>query len=620
MTRVIFQPWGVVAEVSTGTTLLDAARVAGVEIESVCGGRGTCAKCRVIVSEGVTEPTTLELRGLSTQELSVGYRLACQAVVVGDCRVVVPEEAQITRVSILADGMQRTITLEPWALRHTLIVPAPTLEDQMADDARLAAAWAEFVEAQPIGGGTYANMTLGALRQLPHAVRADEGRVTLLQVDGDVVQIEPGQRSEHLLGIAFDLGTTTVVGYLLDLETGEQLAVASLLNPQTRYGDDVVSRIAFSQREGGLETLHKEIVGALNRIVAATVADAGEPFSTQDIVAATVVGNTTMQHLLLGVSPAALAQSPYVPAVMSARQVPAKALGFDVHPEAHVWTLPNIAGWVGADTVGVLLATGIYDDEGISLAIDIGTNGEMAMGSRERLVTCSTAAGPAFEGAHLSCGMRAAEGAIDTVHLDGDVWWHSIGDAPPRGVCGSGLVDLVAEMLRTGIISTTGMMEDGETLRHNGRARLAERISQEGRMRVFELVEAAEGAGGRPVRVTQRDVRELQLAKGAIRAGIEILMKELGVTPADVQRVYLAGAFGNYVRPESALAIGLIPHFPHAEIIPVGNAAGSGAKMALLSRSTRELASTLVRRVEYLELSGRADFQEEFSEAMLFDA
>jgi uncharacterized 2Fe-2S/4Fe-4S cluster protein (DUF4445 family) len=458
---------------------------------------------------------------------------------------------------------------------------------------------------------------------LPHAVRADEGRVTLISIDDDVVQIEPGQGPKSLLGIAFDLGTTTVVGYLLDLETGEQRAVASLLNPQTRYGDDVVSRIAFSQREGGLDTLQKEIVGALNRIVATTVAEAskqcGEPISTRDVLAVTVVGNTTMQHLLLGISPAALAQSPYVPAVMSARRVSAQALGLDVHPEAHIWTLPNIAGWVGADTVGVLLATGIYEDEDISLAIDIGTNGEMAMGSRERLITCSTAAGPAFEGAHLSCGMRAAEGAIDAVHLDGDIWWHSIGDAPPRGVCGSGLVDLVAEMLRTGIINVTGMMEDGQALRHNGQARLAERISQEGRMRAFELVEAAQGAGGRPVRVTQRDVRELQLAKGAIRAGIEILMKELGVTPADVQRVYLAGAFGNYVRPESALAIGLIPHFPQAEIIPVGNAAGSGAKMALLSRSSRELASMLVHRVEYLELSGRPDFQEEFSEAMLFD-
>jgi len=331
-----------------------------------------------------------------------------------------------------------------------------------------------------------------------------------------------------------------------------------------------------------------------------------------------VVGNTTMHHLFLGVSPAALARSPYVPVAIQGLCLKAEELGISIYPDAQVCILPNIAGWVGADTVGVILATDLHNHEDIALAIDIGTNGEMALGSRQRLLTCSTAAGPAFEGAHLSCGMRAADGAIDVVRIDGDVYWHTIGASAPRGLCGSGLVDLVAAMLDQGIIDDTGMMQNGETLYANGRPKLGERIRQNGRQRDFLLVESEEGAGGRPVIVTQRDVRELQLAKGAIRAGIEILMKELGIGPQDVKRVYLAGAFGNYIKPESALRIGLIPHFPNAEIVPVGNAAGSGAKMALVSRSARREASRILEHVEYLELSGRPDFQDEFAQAMVF--
>jgi uncharacterized 2Fe-2S/4Fe-4S cluster protein (DUF4445 family) len=390
-----------------------------------------------------------------------------------------------------------------------------------------------------------------------------------------------------------------------------------LLNPQTRYGDDVVSRIQFStQDERGLQILQGEIVAALNKIIGDTTRAAG--VLPENIYGMTVVGNTTMHHLFLGISPAALARSPYVPAATASLCLSAAELGIAIHPEAHVWVLPNIAGWVGADTVGVILATDLPNHEEIALAIDIGTNGEMALGSRKRLIACSTAAGPAFEGAHLSCGMRAADGAIDAVSIDGDVHWHAIGEGAPRGICGSGLVDLIAEMLRSGVIDSTGMMVASDALRTQGQAGLAERVTQEGRQREFSLVGPAEGAGGYPIRVTQRDVRELQLAKGAIRAGIEILMKELGIGPEDVRRVYLAGAFGNYIRPASALAIGLIPRFPNAETIPVGNAAGSGARMALLSTSARERASRIPTQVEYLELSGRPDFQEEFAAALLF--
>ncbi len=607
--KIRFEPAGVTTQVEAGKTLLDAAIAAGVEIESVCGGKGTCAKCKVIASGDLAAPNAMETRGLSAQELSEGYRLACQAVIQGDVEVVVPEESRISRVSILSAGVHRAIDLAPWVRRHTVQVPEATLEHQVSD----------LENVQQAMGRAYDGLkpSLRALRQLPFALRQGNGRITLLIADNQIVRIEAGAGPEQLLGIAFDIGTTTVVGYLLDLETGAQVAVASLLNPQTRYGDDVVSRIDFSARDdgAGLHTLQREIVRALNQIISDTTKAAGA--SPEDILGMVVVGNTTMHHLFLGISPAALARSPYVPVVTEATCVTGREMGLTIYPEGHVWVLPNIAGWVGADTVGVILATGLHEHEGVALAIDIGTNGEMALGSRERLVTCSTAAGPAFEGAHLSCGMRAADGAIDAVKIDGDVRWHAIGNSAPRGICGSGLVDLVAEMLQSGIVDGTGMMQDADTLRSNGTEALAARLRQS-RLREFVLVDARDGAGGRELVVTQRDVRELQLAKGAIRAGIQILMKELGIGPEDVVRVYLAGAFGNYIKPSSALTIGLIPHFPNAEIVPVGNAAGSGARMALLSKAAREEATLILRQVEYLELSGRPDFQDEFAEAMIF--
>ncbi|MCD6519616.1 MAG: DUF4445 domain-containing protein [Anaerolineae bacterium] len=605
--KVRFEPFGVTTEVEAGKTLLEAAIVAGVEIESICGGLGVCGKCRVIVSGGVSAPTSLEIRALTEEELAAGYRLACQAIVESDVEVVVPEESRISRVSILVEGIQNPIEVDPWARRHVLQVPPATLEDQISD-------WENLLRALDVPERP--SISLRALQQLPLALREQEGYVGLVLVDDQIIYIGPGVGPEHLLGVAFDIGTTTVVGYLVDLETGEQLAVSSMLNPQTRYGDDVVSRIGHSAKEGGLGELQQAVIGALNKIIDEVTKEAA--VSKEEIFALTVVGNTTMYHLFLGISPSALAQSPYVPAVVQPYSVRAAELGVEVYPDARIWVLPNIAGWVGADTVGVILATGLHKHDEIALAIDIGTNGEMALGSRERLITCSTAAGPAFEGAHLSCGMRAADGAIDEVYIDHDVRWHTIGEGAPRGICGSGLVDVVAEMLRVGIIDETGMMRTPEALESDGYKQLARRIVQGERQREFVLVGLEEGSSNRPIKVTQRDVRELQLAKGAIRAGIEILMKELGIGPEDVKHVYLAGAFGNYIKPESALAIGLIPRFPHAEIIPVGNAAGSGAKMALLSQKAREEAFQIVERAEYLELSIRPDFQDEFVEAMIF--
>ena len=607
--RVRFEPSGVSTEAESGQTLLDVAIAAGVEIEAVCGGRGTCGKCRVIATEGLSPLNEHERDELSAEDIAAGYRLACQAQVVSDVEVVVPQESRISRVSILTHGVTAEHKFDPWVWRRTINVPPASLENQLPDFDNVRKCCPELVDDE--------TLSLNAVRQLPHALRDGDWRATAIQVDDELVRFDPGDGPERILGMAYDVGTTTIAGYLIDMETGQELAVASLLNPQTRYGDDVVSRIEHStSSEKGLLALQSSVIGAVNELVTETCRQANaEP---RDIVAMTLVGNTTMHHLLLGISPAALAQSPYVPVITDPLMAKASDLGIAIWPDAHIWMLPNIAGWVGADTVGVILATDLHRQPGIGLAIDIGTNGEMALGSRDRLITCSTAAGPAFEGAQLSCGMRAADGAIEKVSIDDDVRWQSIGSAPPRGLCGSGLVDAIAEMLRVGVLKRTGKMQANGSSESIGLAKVVERLEKHGRQGAFRLVDADEGAGGRPVTITQRDVRELQLAKGAVRAGIEILMTELGIGPEDVTQVYLAGAFGNYIQPQAALAIGLIPTFPNAEIIPVGNAAGSGARMALVSRESREETRQILAHTEYLELSGRPDFQSAFSEAMLF--
>jgi len=609
--RVIFRPAGRSARVPKGTLLTAAANQIGVPIEQVCGGKGTCGKCKVKLLSGMLSPVgPAESRHLSPDELAAGYRLACQAAALSDVSVEVAWASAAAGVSILVEGLLEPVALEPLVEKTVVQVPKASLEDQVGD-------YEALLRVLSHGGGSPLRPTLGALRELPEAVRAADGLVTVVHADGSLLSIEQGDTRDALYGFACDIGTTTVVGYLLDLTTGERLAVAATLNPQTRFGDDVVSRIEVAQRSAeGLEALRGAIVEAINDLIGQTCAEAGIP--RERIHALSVVGNTCMHHLFLGLSPAALGRSPYVPVIAGPLQLDAAEAGLRAHPSAQLFVLPNIAGFVGADTVGVLLATRLLHKDGVRLAIDIGTNGEMALGSRERMVACSTAAGPAFEGAQLTHGMRAADGAIDHVDLgeDGQIRIHAIGRGKVRGICGSGAVDAIAGLRRLGIIDATGRLlsrEEVESLRGD---RLAERIVPHAHGGAFVLAPAELTAIGGPVLLTQRDVRQIQLAKGAIRAGIEILMAELGVRPEDVVEVCLAGAFGNYIRPESALTIGLIPRFPRAPIVPVGNAAGAGAQMVLLSRQAWREAAGITGKVEYVELSLRRDFQQVFMQAM----
>ena len=608
--RVFFRPAGRSVRVPEGTTVAAAANLAGIALEQVCGGKGTCGKCKVRLLAGSLGPLTdAERRHLSQAEATEGVRLACQAPVLQDSTVEVGWAAVASTVSILVDGTREAVAIDPPVRKDVLQVPPATLQDPAAHYTALRRALPGAEDLSP---------TVEALRALPSALRAAKGLVTAVRWGNLLLAVEPGDTSQALFGFACDIGTTTVVGYLLDLRTGERLGVASTLNPQTRFGDDVVSRIETAGRDAaGLEALRTAIIDAINELIEQAANQAGA--AREQVYALAVVGNTAMHHLFLGLNPAALGHSPYVPVMADPLELEARAVGLRAHPAARLLVLPNIAGFVGADTVGVLLATRLLESDEVRLAIDIGTNGEMALGSRARMLACSTAAGPAFEGAQLSHGMRAAEGAIDHVDLrGGELVLHSIGQGKPRGICGSGVVDAIATLRQLEVIDATGRLLGPDELAPDVRQHLGHRLVPHAQGGAFVLAPAEETATGAPVLLTQRDIRQIQLAKGAIRAGIEILMKELAVAPEQVAGVALAGAFGNYIRPESALTIGLMPRFPAAKVTPVGNAAGAGAQMAILSRQAWRDAAAIARQVEYLELSLREDFQQVFMDALMF--
>ena len=610
--RVVFQPDGRTLDVPDGLTLLEAARRAGIHLEAPCGGNATCGGCRIIIPQDPPPPSDSCRRELSGEELGRNMRLACQVHVHGDLRVVIPDETRLGDQKILTDGASRDVPLAPNVRKLALHLPEPSVGDQRADADRLLDALAE----KGVGN---ARIDVKVIRDVPTRLRDLDFHPAVVVIGNEVVHLERPGAAEACYGIAFDIGTTTLVGYLVDLVTGRTAAVASRANPQTAYGDDVIARIEFCGRQrDGAKRLQTLVVDALNQIVAEACRRADIRPSV--VYEASVVGNTTMNHLVLRLPVEAIARAPFVAASASAHSVPAKELGLKIHPAGRVYTAPLIAGFVGADTVGVILATGMHESDRLRLAIDIGTNGEIVLGTRERLLACSTAAGPAFEGARIRYGMRAATGAIDRVDLDGDrLVLHTIDDAPAVGLCGTGLIDAVATALGAGVISKTGLMGSAADLA-SAAPGLARRLSGASGEIGFLLADKAETHTGAPIFLTQKDVREVQLAKGAIAAGVATLLDEFGATVDDVDEVLLAGAFGNFIRPDRALAIGLLPAVPVEKVKFVGNAAGGGARMLLVNRDLRRAADDVARGVEHVELSQRPDFQMRFAEAMFFPA
>lgn len=569
-----------------GITVMEAAIVAGVPLETVCGGKGVCGKCKVKLIKG---------RSLG-EEIGEGLMLACKTKMISDAVIEIPVETRLLEQKILVGGMERKIPLNPNIRKVYLKLTKPSLSDQMADLNRITRALGKrdiIVE----------NVRLGFIRQLPVKLRKSDFRVTVILVGNDLVGIEKGDTTGKKYGIAFDIGTTTVVGYLVDLNTGKEVSYASRMNPQVVYGDDVVSRIDFAKTDVGLRKLNDKIMQALDEIID----EVSVGIDKENVYEMSIVGNTCMLHLFLNIPPTSLALSPYVSALKGPVDIRASELGIKVNDDANIHVLPTIAGFVGADTVGVLLASLLDEGDDVRLAIDIGTNVEIALGSKEKIIACSAAAGPAFEGAHIQHGMRAAPGAIHRVSIsDGDVRVETIDDAKARGITGSGLVDAVAEMLKSEVINHSGKISDDPEIT----SLYGDRLIQEKDGAAFILAEG--------ITVTQSDIRELQLAKGAIYAGAHILMKELGVKTHDIAEILLAGAFGTYMPKENAQVIGLIPDIPLDRVKDIGNAAGVGSKMALISKNARLRAEIISKKVGYVELSGRKDFQDEFMDAMFF--
>jgi len=617
---VTFEPSGRRGPVALGQNLLDVARGLGVEIESVCGGQGTCGKCRVRVesaADSVSATTTAESRILNPEAIAAGMRLACQTQAPGNVRVFVPEESQRAAQVVRKEAGDRTVPLDPAIKCYRVVVEPPTLDDPIADAERLL----EALEQQHGLAGL--RFDLGALQTLSGvARRAKWDLAVIVWRDEAVVDIRPGTERRPLLGLALDVGTTTIAAYLTDLTGGEVVATESAMNPQVAFGDDVISRLYFATHDpDGLAQLHQAVIAEVDQLAKKAVERSGAALS--DILDVVMVGNTAMHHLFLRLDTRFLGMAPFTPALQGAVDARTSDLGLTFHPGCRLHVLPVEAGFVGADNVGVLIAEAPYDQDEVLLIIDIGTNGELVLGNRQRLLSASCATGPAFEGSHIEFGMRAAPGAIERIRIDpgtldvrfkviGLEGWHT--DYPPgevgaRGICGSGIIEAAAEMLKAGVIMPNGNLD----------AQLSHKrvVLEDEKPRKFVIAWPEETALDRSITVSLKDIRSIQLAKAALRAGAEILLRTYGVEKPD--RVILAGAFGTYIDKHHALAIGMLPDCDPAAVTSVGNAAGDGARFALLSLAKRREAAWVANRVEYVELATDPDFQRDYVRAMSFD-
>lgn len=606
---VTIHPSGRTVAVERGTPFSQALERVDARLAFPCGSKGRCGKCKVRFEKGVPAATPDETARLTEAEIASGYRLGCRTLLADDSVVYLPEGDSLLAAHVLMSGSSREVPLRAGVAKRYATIPEPSLSDLRSDLARVADSLG-YNESSP-------RLPVDLLRNLGRGIRRSGYRISGVFSGGELIGIEPGDTTASMYGAAFDIGTTTIAGYLIDLNTGRQVSVASAMNPQARIGDDVISRINYTMQErGGLERLRKDVVAEINRMLGDLLRSAG--VKRGSVYEVTVVGNTCMSHLFLGIDPRHLAVSPYVPAVSSSVNLSASDLGVRIGRFGKLHVLPSIAGFVGADTVGVILASGLHQSERPVLAVDIGTNGEIVLGWRDRMLACSTAAGPAFEGAHIRYGMRAAPGAIDKVWLEkGRVLYSTVGGAAPRGICGSGLLDAVVCMCQAGIVESNGRIVDAnELLAEYGQ--LSPRVVDGERGSDFVLVPAEESGIGEPILVSQRDVREVQLAKGAIATGIRTLLEHAGVALEDLDSLVLAGAFGNYMCKESAVAAGLIPGVPVEKIRSAGNAAGEGAKLALISMDMRSEADEIGRSVEYIELTTHPGFQDRFSEELMF--
>ena len=604
--RLRFSPSGIDVKVPGGVTVFDAASWNGIAIDSTCGGHGTCRKCRVQVTEGEVPLSKLDSRAFTPDELRDGWRLACRIQTAGDLAIEVPPLS--TRPKAATVGVGRQVILRPSIVKRHLQLEEATLSDQRTDIQRVLDAMDDLE----------LTTSIDVLRTLGRVLRSSNWDVTAVIADSELIAVEPGDTTGRRYAIAFDLGTTTVVANLLDIETGTPVAVRSMLNRQQPFGADVISRISATMMDpdalAKLRDLAHETLAELTDEVLA----AGE-VEREEVYEVVLAGNATMTQIALGIDPEPLGVAPFVMTAEGYPGLRAADLGVRIHPNAPATVFPSLGAYVGGDITAGILATGLDRDRRLRLFIDVGTNCEIAIGNQDRIVSTAAPAGPAFEAASIRCGMRAADGAIEIVKLtDAAVELGVIGDVEPVGMCGSGLVDAVAELVRTGLLDPSGkyLTDDEARERVPG---LADRLATVEGERVFALHWKGEpGDAANAVYLSQRDVRELQFAKAAIATGWRLMIEELGIDEGDIAQVLLAGSFGSYLSAASAIRIGLVPKLPIPRIISAGNVAGEGAKMAILSIQERHAGQALIDEIEYVELSERADFNDRFVDQLAF--
>ncbi|MDP2916736.1 MAG: ASKHA domain-containing protein [Dehalococcoidia bacterium] len=620
---VIFQPSGRRGNVDEGINLKQASRLLGVDIEGICGDAGTCGKCKVRIEDGFFQKYGVESKRsnlspltesekdvINTHMESEGYRLACQAKVLGDVVVFVPEESRMGKQIVRKAATERKFDIKPAVRKYYVKLTPASLHDALGDWERLQS------ELNKQFGLTNLSIDYPTLLSLQENVRKGEWAVTIsIWMGKEVIRVEPGL-VEKGYGFAVDIGTTTVAGYLCELATGTIAATESMMNPQVIYGEDVMSRITYCMvHEDGLQRLNEAIIKGLNDLAGRAAAQAH--LKRSDITDMVLVGNTCMHHLVLNLPPQYIGRSPFAPAVHHSVNVKARDMGIKLSPGAYVHVLPILAGFVGADTAGVLIAEAPYEHDEMQLVIDIGTNGELVLGNSKRLATCSCATGPALEGAEIKFGMRAAPGAIEKIKIDKetkearfkiigmDEWNTELAEVGAKGICGSAIIDVVPELYIAGIIDHTGRFrKDVNTQRL--------RNTDDGPE--FVIAWAKETSIGQDIVICQKDVRNIQLAKAALYAGGKIMMRRLGVEKLD--KVVLAGAFGSHIDKESAACLAIFPDCDMSKVYSVGNAAGDGARIALLNIDKREEADRVSRQVEHVELTLEADFEKMFGQAM----
>jgi uncharacterized 2Fe-2S/4Fe-4S cluster protein (DUF4445 family) len=601
--QVIFRPSDRRDEIEEGKTILEASQELGVGIESVCGGVRNCGKCKIKLVEGHLSPFTDEEAEFVTElERTEGYRLSCAAQIEGDVLIYVPEESRPEGQVIRKEATERPFELKPAVTLYFIELSPPSLQDPLGDFDRLKKAFSEKYQLHDL------EIDYQTLLKVPRVLREGNWKVMVaVWIEEEIIDIKPG-RLDEIYGLAVDIGTTTVAAYLCSLRSGKVIATESMMNPQVTYGEDVMSRITYvmTHPEEGLEKLHRSVINGLNLLIKTITKKCH--LSPEDIFELTVVGNTAMHHLFLKINPEYLGVAPFPPAIHRSVDVKARDLGLKVNPSANVHLLPIEAGFVGADNVGVLIAEEPHHQDEIVLIIDIGTNGELVIGNRKKLISSSCATGPALEGAHIKFGMRAAQGAIERIEIHPetlDVRFEVIGNSRAMGICGSGIIDAAAELYRNGILDKSGRFRNEIK---SSRLRVVDETTE------FVIAWKNETSIGKDITITQKDIRNIQLAKAALYTGAKLMMRRLSIEKLD--KVILAGAFGSYIDPEKALVLGMFPDCDLKNVYAVGNAAGDGARLALLNRDKGAEADEIARKVEYMELSIQADFQKEFIEAM----